>query len=817
MIIGASPALVRLLFAIVLSFGFVHLNAEETAVAPAEPADKQEAAKPIKLDQIPARLASSGLEARRLAALAIDQQQLERISIRLAGATERVNARSKDPRLANLSQLSNRSLSDLVLSWRAQIRRLKIIEQSLTDALADAARGLERLGSLREPWRVTLESAAEGVIPESIQTSIRSLLTDIETEKNRVVDFTEQLATLRTNLAIQILRSQENLEQVQTSERDNQSALFRFSAPPVWQIARMRDEAENGDISGVVRDGWRIQFDTLREQWSINSDRAKFWIFIFLAVFATLKVGGRSWLEDVAQTSRTHILQMLLDRPLAAALFLAIAAGFVLLPAPPIIVRDLLKLLLVAPLIVLLRPLLHESLRWPLLILVILYVLDNLRLIVGGHPLIDRVVLIVSSAAGIVTLLLLLRPESNLRHMAATTTPWRIGLLGAQTSTVLLLVSLVLNLLGALSLATLIAEGVFRVAFAGVSLFVLNLVLRGITEAALQSTWVNSSYGIRNNHELIRQRTDTFYRFVCGAILLFTFLDSFHLAESVSRMITSLFNESVTIGTLDLSLSSVVAFIAALWIGVLLSRFIRFILQEDIYPRVQLPRGVPGALTMLVRYSIITLAFLFALAAAGIEIGNFAIIAGALGVGIGFGLQNVVNNFVSGLILAFERPIQNGDVIQFGTDWGKVSVIGIRSSKVRTFDGAEIIVPNGDLISQQLTNWTLSDRMRRMEIQVGVAYGSDPHQMLEILNRTASEQSPILDDPAPVATFIGFGDSSLNFSLKAWTADFDNFLVAKSNLTLAVHDALQAANIVIPFPQRDVHLYGTDQTEKDPE
>ena len=213
---------------------------------------------------------------------------------------------------------------------------------------------------------------------------------------------------------------------------------------------------------------------------------------------------------------------------------------------------------------------------------------------------------------------------------------------------------------------------------------------------------------------------------------------------------------------------------------------------------------------MLLRYGIISLAFLFALSAAGIELSKFAIVAGALGVGIGFGLQNVVNNFISGLILAFERPIQTGDVIQFGNEWGRVIGIGIRSSKVRTFDGAEIIVPNGDLISQQLTNWTLSDRLRRMEILIGVAYGSDPHQVLDLLKDTAQTHEGILEEPPVMATFLGFGDSSMNFSLRAWTGDFDNYLAVKSDLTLAVHDALKAAGVVIPFPQRDVHLHGTN-------
>jgi small-conductance mechanosensitive channel len=199
-----------------------------------------------------------------------------------------------------------------------------------------------------------------------------------------------------------------------------------------------------------------------------------------------------------------------------------------------------------------------------------------------------------------------------------------------------------------------------------------------------------------------------------------------------------------------------------------------------------------------------------AFAAAGVETTQFAIIAGALGVGIGFGLQNVVNNFVSGLILAFERPVQAGDAVQVGDVWGEVRRIGVRSSTVRTWSGAEVIVPNADLISNQVTNWTLSDRQRRMEIPIGVAYGTNPHQVIELATGCAKNHPQVLSSPEPRTIFTGFGESSLDFELRAWTEEFDNYLATKSDLLLAVHDALYAAGIEIPFPQRDLHLRTVD-------
>jgi small-conductance mechanosensitive channel len=205
-------------------------------------------------------------------------------------------------------------------------------------------------------------------------------------------------------------------------------------------------------------------------------------------------------------------------------------------------------------------------------------------------------------------------------------------------------------------------------------------------------------------------------------------------------------------------------------------------------------------------YALLILGFLAAIAAAGIDLSGFALLGGALGVGIGFGLQNVVNNFVSGLILLITRPIKTGDTIEIGELLGEVRQIGIRASTVRTWQGAEVIVPNSNLISQPVINWTLSDRNRRIEVDVGVAYGTDPERVLKLLVDVAEQEDRILERPAPSALFVQFGDSSLDFRLRAWTARADEWMGIRSDLNVAICRALGEAEIEIPFPQRDLHL-----------
>jgi potassium-dependent mechanosensitive channel len=251
----------------------------------------------------------------------------------------------------------------------------------------------------------------------------------------------------------------------------------------------------------------------------------------------------------------------------------------------------------------------------------------------------------------------------------------------------------------------------------------------------------------------------------------------------------------------------VLAFVLTLWISFFLARIIRVLLQDEILSRMNLKRGVPAAISMLVRIGIIGFGFLLAFGAAGIQLSNIAIIFGALSVGIGFGLQNIFNNLISGIIMAFERPIQVGDVVQVtGLNlMGEVREIGLRSSHIQTFEGAVVVVPNGNLISNEMINWTLTDRKRRYEINVGVKYGTDLKQVLEILNTTVAQHEAVLVEPPPLIVFDGFGESSLNFRVLFWLT-IDSGLRARSEIGIAINEALKKAEIEIPFPQRDLHL-----------
>jgi len=225
-------------------------------------------------------------------------------------------------------------------------------------------------------------------------------------------------------------------------------------------------------------------------------------------------------------------------------------------------------------------------------------------------------------------------------------------------------------------------------------------------------------------------------------------------------------------------------------------------------------RGAQEAIVTLTGYVGIIIAALIGLSLAGFSFTNLAIIAGALSVGIGFGLQNIVNNFISGIILLFERPIRTGDWVVVGNTEGYVRKISIRSTQIETFDRADVIVPNSELISNQVTNWMLHDPWGRVIVPVGVAYGSDVEKVRDLLLKIAREHPLVITDSSrvspPRVLFRSFGDSALNFELRCFIRNVDQRLVTLSELNFAIEKALREAGIQIPFPQRDLHLRSLD-------
>lgn len=270
-------------------------------------------------------------------------------------------------------------------------------------------------------------------------------------------------------------------------------------------------------------------------------------------------------------------------------------------------------------------------------------------------------------------------------------------------------------------------------------------------------------------------------------------------------------NDGVFIGESRFSLSDFVLFAMVFGIGYTVTRLVQKTVRKSVLPKTKLDIGGKTAILTGISYVGITLAALAAISATGLDLSSLAIVAGALSVGIGFGLQTIVSNFVSGLILLIERPIKEGDWIQAGGFEGIVRKIAIRATLIDTFDRCAVIIPNSDLIAGAVTNWTAPDKTGRLKILIGVAYGTDPQKVKDILLGIGEAQPEALKYPAPSVVFKDFGASSLDFELRVYLRDVNSMLSVKSNINFAIAEKFAAESIEIPFIQSDVTLRNVDE------
>ncbi|MHC1744207.1 MAG: mechanosensitive ion channel family protein [Syntrophobacteraceae bacterium] len=330
------------------------------------------------------------------------------------------------------------------------------------------------------------------------------------------------------------------------------------------------------------------------------------------------------------------------------------------------------------------------------------------------------------------------------------------------------------------------------------SVFALEMTLSRPSVARLR--FVN-----RYGGEFARRLT-VFLKVGSWGLGLMLLTQAWGIFSSASQAWETLFQSSVEVAGLSLSLGLILLALFALYLASSISWFLRAFLEAEVFPRNQVDRGAGDAIKKLLHYFLVLIGFFISLSLVGIDAKSFFVFGGALGLGLGIGLQNVANNFISGLILLFERPIKIGDMVVVENESGRVRKIGLRSTVIETFDRAELIVPNSQFISQKVTNWTFSNPLARLRVPVGAAYGTDISLVLGLLKEVALANARVIKNPQPLALFVRFGESSLDFELHVWIADVADRLSVQSEIGQAIASSFRDAGIEIPFPQREVHV-----------
>ncbi|MGB5296174.1 MAG: mechanosensitive ion channel domain-containing protein [Thermoanaerobaculia bacterium] len=724
-------------------------------------------------------------------AFPVEQQRI----VAVRGNTEELLQTSASTSLIREAEKAALRIRDRLDRWiRDLVQRSSIRESTLKD-----------LQDTTLLWELTRDVEREEELPEALQQQISEVLEVLGASEGNVRSARDAVLALQVSVA----QEQGALDELLARQREEISrrntAIFAVDSPPLWKASRTADE-EDGVVDQLVALAKR-QWQDLREYVTDEGAPLFTWLFLWLGLAGVLifyRHRVKGWAQEDPSLGTTVTL---LDRPLAAAAVLILVLTNIIEVQAPTAWLDVLDLLLLLTLVFLLLGVLTQAIRPVLYLLIPFYFLFQVVSLAPMASPTQRLSMVALSVVGVLLCLWSLRLlHDGPRQISAA---WRRVLVhGLRLATLLLAVGLIVNVLGRARFGAMLVVGTADAILTGIVFWVVAALLRSMVRVALLTKTAHR-VGIAPEHsDTVRERL---FHVITLATTIFWgifALRGFTLYEPVAAKVLSALRAKLSIGEFSVSLGSLLLFVFIIWFSTKLAALVEFVLGELILPRLHLPQGAPHAISRVSRYTIIVIGVLVATKALGLDISQAAIVAGGLGVGIGFGLQNVVSNFVSGLILLFERPIRVGDIVQVGTASGTVEKIGMRATVVSTWRGSELIVPNTKLIASDVDNWTLQHDRRRIEIPIGVAYGTDPEVVAKLLVDTATCHPEVDEHPEPQCLFMEFGDSSLNFELRAWGAA-SRGLGIESDLRFAITKALEEAGITIPFPQRDLHLRST--------
>lgn len=496
--------------------------------------------------------------------------------------------------------------------------------------------------------------------------------------------------------------------------------------------------------------------------------------------------------------------QLVLRYPLFSATLLVVSLFQFFFVSPPFILNVIFWLVSCLCLTVIFRKYISRYWLGFWLLTVVFFLIAALGNLILQASVIERWIMLIISAAGVLTgiVVLLKGPREELKEKLII---WSIVLM-----IVLEFMSVIGNVFGRYNLAkTLFISGYLNIIVAILFLWTVRFINEGLFLAFNVYSGQDKKLFYLNFERVGKKAPAFFYIFlILGWVVLFG--RNFPAFDYLSKPFLQFFSQEHTLGDYTFSINNLILFISIMFISVIVSKIVSFFASD----RYQSPnkdgnsekQGI-GSWLLLVRISILCIGLFLAIAAAGIPVDRITIILGALGVGVGFGLQTLVNNLVSGLIIAFEKPVNVGDIVDIDGQGGKMKSIGFRSSVISTWDGADVVMPNGDILNAHLVNWSLGGNRKRISILIGISYNSDLEKSKQILTQILNEEPRISKNPGPIVQYEQFNQSSLDVRIYFWTKHIGDISATRSDLIMKIMVAFQANGIEIPYPQHDIHIH----------
>ncbi len=707
-----------------------------------------------------------------------------------------------------LEQQASTKIKELMRKWEVFQNNISILLNDITDQTAALQVQNGKNKKLFNLWEVTKSNASKAKIPTDLINAIEKLQTNIKRVDNLLSNELNSLLLIQTNLSKMAIEVENVFLKIKERDNANRRNILSRNAPPIWQMGS--DTTQAKPLTQEFEDIILSYINGYNESVELYADEIPLYTLLFIIFFIFviyLKTNSKdiNAEEEVMQRALT-----LLNYPLSATILIFGIVLTLTFKDAPAAMQSMVRILLLIPLVRIFTKLVNPIMVKLVIIFSVLFFINQIKIAASSATSLERLLLLALTIFSMGGVFWLIQTKQISEHLYSLKRKDYVQLV-RKIVLALFSLSLIANIFGYVKLGIVLLNGVYDVLFFTFILVSGVYILRAILMVFLQTNFGKNFRVVKYQANTIKITLEKIIQITIKIIWVIIALSAFSLYEPTKDWLVEFLGADIGYGSFSITLGDILLFIATVWVSILLSRFIRFILDGDILPRLSLPRGVPGTISILTKYFILGFGFIIAISSVGLDLNKFTILIGALGVGIGFGLQDLVNNFISGLILIFERPIQVGDVVHFNQIEGRVTNIGIRSSTIKTWQGSEIIVPNGHLVSNDVINWTLSDKRRRIELAVGVQYGSNVELVTKLLLDCATSDDRILLDPEPAVIFKEFGDSSLNFELRCWTGNFDQWFAISSEMHYAVNKAFKENDITIPFPQRDIHIKSNEE------
>ena len=800
--------LTTLLFLPLLSFAFQENGAIQDSVLTGQP-------EPISVN----RLVSEMEELRTLIELnkkkIAPSPRLSRIDSLYPGYKGFITDEEARARRFVTSNPNRQKIDNVIKRWESYRLQLSGWETEIMTYVERNLRLLESFEVESEVWNLTYEQVQQQDVPAELLSNVRGVIRDLEAIQKQTKENNYSYLRLQTRLNRLGQTVDEVVKLLLEKKGSETYHLFHQRHPPLWAVSIAGKSPE--DTDEARREKMMEGGVGISELYQTHKEKVYFLLVLGLGLSLFIFYLRRQLTKTIgleAATRPSSEAYLLFKMPVLIVVFIVIFVARLQLLSGTRFMGDVLITGLLLCSVVLI---IHEiSSRYKVLIYlsVLFAALDSIKTYVWFDSINYRLFLMGEAILMAGVIFFFTKPYRNTRDQM-TTTMGKFIIRLVPLAYFLCAVSLVSNVLGYTNLSDLSIKVCTQSGIAAIIAYGFLLVFKGFFDSWLEQHFHRVTDPNWSQYTFIKKRSDQFIRFLVIVLFIVGFLNIIDEMRNVEEFVSSLMTEPIIVGNLTFTLGSIFMFLLILLLSYVVSRMIAFLIsdQNGLLQFFRLPKGIPSAISLVLRYSILVFGVILALSYLNVDLSKFNLMAGALGLGIGFGLQTVISNFVSGLILVFERPILPGDTIEVNNLFGRVHKIGVRSSNIKTYDGAEVVVPNNNLISNDLINWTLSDSIRRIEILIGTTYDADPNQVLEVLKASAKKFDFVLKDREPVVHFRGFGESSLDFRLWFWVP-FEIGLQAQSDVNVEIYNQFAAHNIQIPYPQRDIHIKNMPSVDK---